>query len=135
MLWLGLERGKALSEATGEDISLFDDLLQYPERWPQWYGERHPRADPRWRPWTRKLSARSRHEALTTVERCYAWLLKQGYLRYNPFEAAAVRLRAPRLAAVQARYLDEHLWQAVLEQVQAMPQTTATQRARYERTR
>ncbi|MBK5941051.1 hypothetical protein [Halochromatium roseum] len=44
LLWLGLERGKALSEATGEDISLFDDLLQYPERWPQWYGERHPRA-------------------------------------------------------------------------------------------
>ncbi|WP_201244396.1 tyrosine-type recombinase/integrase [Halochromatium salexigens] len=135
LLWLGLERGKALSEATGEDISLFDDLLQYPERWPQWYGERHPRSDPRWRPWTQKLSARSRHEALTTVERCYAWLIKQGYLRYNPFEAAAVRLRAPRLAAVQARYLDERLWQAVLEQVQAMPQATATQRARYERTR
>jgi len=110
LLWLGLERGKALSEANGEDISLFDDLLQYPERWPQWYGEPKPRHDPQWRPWTRKLSARSRHEALTTVERCYRWLLAQGYLRYNPFGASAVKLRAPRSAPVQERYLDERLW-------------------------
>jgi len=59
----------------------------------------------------------------------------QGYLRYNPFGASSVRLRAPRSAPVQERYLDERLWQAVLAQVQAMPQQTANQRARYQRTR
>jgi site-specific recombinase XerD len=126
LLWLGLARGKALSEATGEDITLFDDLLQSPERWPQWYGEPKPRHDPSWRPWSGKLSARSRYAALSVVNRCYRWLVAQGYLRLNPVEAAGLR---------QARFLDARLWQAVLAQVQAMPQHTATQRARYHRAR
>jgi hypothetical protein len=106
LLWLGLERGKALSEATGEDITLFDDLLQAPERWPQWYGEAKPRHDPEWKPWSGRLSARSRYAALAVVNRCYRWLVTQGYLRLNPVDAAGLRLRQPRAAAVQERFLD-----------------------------
>ncbi|MBK1703419.1 Fic family protein [Halochromatium glycolicum] len=106
LLWLGLERGKALSEATGADITLFDDLLQAPERWPQWYGEAKPRHDHEWKPWGGRLSARSRYAALAVVNRCYRRLVTQGYLRLNPVDAAGLRLRQLRAAAVQERFLD-----------------------------
>ena len=135
LLWLGLARGKALSEATGEDIALFDDLLQFPERWPQWYGAPRPRRDPNWKPWSGRLSARSRLGALAVVNRCYRWLVAQGYLRLNPVEAAGIRLRQARAAPVQERFLDAGLWQAVRAQVEAMPRATPSQQARYHRTR
>lgn len=135
LLWLGLERGKSLSEATGEDITLFDDLLQAPERWPQWYGELKPRSDPAWKPWTGKLSARSRHAALSVVNRCYRWLVAQGYLKRNPVDAAGLRLRRPRKASVQERYLDHDLWQAVLATVETMPRDTPRDLRRYHRSR
>lgn len=135
LLWLGIERGRALSEATGEDIALFDDLLQAPERWPQWYGDAVPRDDPRWRPWSVKLSARSRLAALSTVNRCFRWLVTQGYLRRNPVDGAGLRLRPPRKGALIERYLDERLWQEVLETIEQMPRETRRQQRRYHRAR
>lgn len=135
LLWLGLERCKALSEATGEDISLFNDLMQYPERWPQWYGEPRPRFDPRWRPWTRRLSDRSRYASLWVINLCYRWLVQVGYLRLNPVNAADFDLRVPRPPAVQKRFLDEELWAAVLQQIENMPRENDYQNARYHRAR
>lgn len=136
LLWLGLERGKALSEATGEDITLYDDLLQAPQRWAHWYGQdRVSRNDPRWRPFTRALSPRSRHAALQVVHRCYRWLVEQGYLRLNPVTASSVKLRTPRGRRIQDRYLDETTWQAVLAHIQAMPQENDFDLARYHRAR
>ena len=136
LLWLGLERGKALSEARPEDITLYDDLLRNPQRWAHWYAERrHPRSSPHWRPFCGPLSPQARHYALSVVARLYSWLVEQGYLRLNPVNASAAEIETPRRASRQSRYLNQHLWHELIEAIEELPVRTERQRARYERTR
>lgn len=136
LLFLGRERGKALSAASPEDLNAFDDLLQAPQRWPHWYAEApFERTDPRWRPLTRPLTGRSRYYAVAVVSRCYRWLVQVGYLRRNPVAASSAQTRAPQRSPVQERYLDAELWHALQATIAALPQATAAQRARYHRAR
>ena len=135
LLWLGLERDKALSEATPDDLVLYEDLLRHPENWPHWYGPDCSRADTRWRPFAKQLTGRSRFQALQVIRRCYRYLFKQGYLRLNPADAANTVTRNPRESSTQERFLDETLWHEVGVTLAAMPQDTPMQQARYQRTR
>ncbi|WP_200197089.1 tyrosine-type recombinase/integrase [Halorhodospira abdelmalekii] len=135
LLWLGIERGKALAEATPDDVMLYEQLLRSPEQWPHWYGPECPRNDPRWRPFSKPLEGRSRYQALQVVSRCYRYLVEQGYLRLNPVAGATHLARPPRRAAVQECFLDEGLWHEVGRTLAELPQQTATQQARYHRAR
>ncbi|MFP4183830.1 MAG: tyrosine-type recombinase/integrase [Halorhodospira sp.] len=136
LLWLGLERGRAVSEAHPEDITLYDDLLRHPQRWGHWYADtRRPRSDPQWRPFHGVLSAKARHYALAVVSRLYNWLIEQGYLRLNPVKASAAEIESPSKLARQERYLNAQLWQILIQGIETMPVRTVRQRARYERVR
>ncbi|MFP4129220.1 MAG: tyrosine-type recombinase/integrase [Halorhodospira sp.] len=136
LLWLGLERDRALSEARPEDLTLYDDLLRNPRRWAHWYTDhRRPRTDPQWRPFQGTLSAGARHYALAVVNRLYNWMTEQGYLRLNPVNASAAEIESARKPARQERYLNPQLWRTLIEAIETMPVRTARQRARYERAR
>lgn len=126
LLWLGLARGRALSEATVEDIRCYDDVLRHPEQHPDWYGPQVKRSDPRWRPWTRPLSAQARYNSLRIVHRVYDWLVRRGYLRFNVVDSADVVEAAPRRRAQQYRFLPEAVWQDVLTLVDTPPADDAS---------
>ncbi|WP_162549495.1 hypothetical protein [Halorhodospira halochloris] len=78
-----------------------------PEQYPDWHGPKVNRSDPHWRPWTRPLSAQARYYSLRVIHRLYAWLVRRGYLHFNPLDTADIVDSAPRRRQQQYRFLPE----------------------------
>ncbi|MBK1734573.1 hypothetical protein CKO15_04585 [Halorhodospira abdelmalekii] len=137
LLWLGLERDRALSEAEPDDLTLYDEVLHDPTRWAHWYAnQRYPRTSPHWRPFIGLLSDRAARSAVSIVQRLYQWLVEQGYLLRNPVVASQARYTITGQYPRQERYLPQQLWAYVLEHIETrMPRQTPIEEARYQRAR
>ncbi len=95
LLWMTLEKGRALSSASPEDcheyLKFMEAIATPGSDWPwqtirpQWIGPKQPRWSPEWRPFTGELSASSRKMAMTILKGLFAWLVEVGYLRRNPW--------------------------------------------------
>lgn len=95
LLWLTLEKGRALSSTTPEDCheyTVFLDALATPgATWPwrlnraDWIGDKTKRWSPDWKPFTGDMSTSSRRMAVTILKGLFAWLIEVGYLRRNPW--------------------------------------------------
>ena len=97
LLWMLLERGKALSSATTEDCISYRDWLNAlgneDQLWywnlaaEDWIGPRAcPRFSAEWRPFTGPLSPSSQKLAVTVLTALCEWLTRQKYLASNPWD-------------------------------------------------
>ncbi|MCF0253415.1 MAG: tyrosine-type recombinase/integrase, partial [Duodenibacillus sp.] len=148
LLWCLLERGKPLSSITAADAVLWPRWLEElgrlePKAWarkwtaPQhvWIGPRNaPRSSPEYRPYNGPSGASSRKASMTAVRLLFGFLMRTGYLLFNPFDqvSAKVRLlpgeRAPQPFA--DRSLSDSQWSDVLAHLAGLPDTLATARIR-----
>ena len=136
LLWCVLQRAKPLSSLTHEDWLAYQTFLGNPlprDRWVSEQSRRHPRNDPRWRPFAGALSASSQRQAGIILTSMFAWLVSAGYLAGNPLSLSRQRgrARAPRIE----RYFDDELWLEVKATIDAMPRETPRERERYLRLR
>ncbi|MFL9861060.1 tyrosine-type recombinase/integrase [Paraburkholderia madseniana] len=136
LLWSVLQMGKPLSSLTHEDLLVYQNFLADPQpgaRWTASGGRKHPRSDPRWRPFYGPLSATSQRQAMVILNVMFAWLVQAGYLAGNPLSLSRQRARhaRPRIT----RYLSPELWLEVKTWIQAMPKETDREREHYARVR
>jgi integrase/recombinase XerD len=136
LLWSVLQIGKPLSSLTHEDLVVYQHFLADPQpsmRWTANGGRKHPRGDPRWRPFYGALSATSQRQAMVILNVMFAWLVHAGYLAGNPLSLA--RQRARRAKPRITRYLSPELWLEVKTWIQGMPKETDREREHYSRVR
>ncbi|CAB3809299.1 Tyrosine recombinase XerD [Paraburkholderia ultramafica] len=136
LLWAVLQRGKPLSSLTHEDLLVYQQFLADPQpgaRWTASGGRKHPRSDPRWRPFYGPLAPASQRQAMVILNVMFAWLVQAGYLAGNPLSLSRQRARRgqPRIV----RYLSPELWLEVKSWIQSMPQETAREREHHARVR
>jgi site-specific recombinase XerD len=127
LLWLTLEKGRALSSATPEDCheyTVFLDALARPgTAWPwnrvraEWIGDKTKRWSQDWKPFTGDLSASSRRLAVTILKGLFAWLTGVGYLRRNPWAPVKTPRGSGRRIKVD-HALNERQWAAVLAELE-----------------
>ncbi|ADG19772.1 integrase family protein [Paraburkholderia atlantica] len=91
ILWVIVERGRALSSLTTEDAIAYRTFLRHPSPHARWVGPVRPRTSPDWRPFNGSLSARSVAHALSILGALFRWLIEQRYVLANPFAGVKVR--------------------------------------------
>ncbi|MBY4828615.1 integrase, partial [Burkholderia contaminans] len=126
LLWAVIACGKPLSSLTHEDLVVYRQFLLAPapaELWCANGGRKHPRDDPRWRPFYGALSAASQRQALVILNVMFSWLVQAGYLAGNPLALSRQRQRRP--APRVTRHLGQPLWQSVKDAIAAMPRDDA----------
>lgn len=148
LLWCTMERGKALSSITAQDAAKYPRWLEAlgrtePAAWSRqwnlsqdrWIGPKNaPRLTARWRPFNGPLSAASRQSALTVVRLLFNFLMRTGYLRFNPFDQVSAKIHllpgegAPK--AFADRSLTPKQWESILRYLNALPETKANARLR-----
>lgn len=135
-LWSVYQLGKPISSLTHEDFLVYQRFLLDPQpsaKWVAGAGRKHPRGDPRWRPFYGPLSPASQRQAMVILNVMFAWLVEAGYLAANPLSLS--RHRARRAKPRITRYLDPDLWQEVKAYIEGMPRDTDRERAHYFRVR
>ena len=95
LLWAILERQKALSSLSVEDVTGYRSFLADPPS--TWCGPRHyQRWSPLWRPLEGPLAPVALRHSLTILRSLFAFLVGQGYVTGNPFVAVALPSHPPR---------------------------------------
>jgi site-specific recombinase XerD len=126
LLWTTLERGRSLSSLSDEDCSAYLDFLQrvgtspFAERWCAPRGTR--RWSLAWRPFEGALSPASCQQAQTILASLFRWLVREGYLRQNPWPET---LSVPANNSAPTRGLSPDHWH-LLEQALNSRATLAT---------
>ncbi len=115
LLWCVLERGKALSDISDDEVVFYRDFLENPLPSSRWCGPRMARWSPNWKPFEGPLSYESQKLAITILKNMCGWLVKRLYLRANPFDALPVmKPRGPIMQINKALTKDEwvqfHEW-------------------------
>ena len=132
LLWANLERNKAISSLTHEDLLLYQQFLRNPspaQRWVLKNASKVGRDHPDWRPFAGPLSSSSSRQALTVLNSLFSWLVSAGYLAANPL-AVLRGARVPPPKRMQ-RYLDQDLWDQVKNCIAQLPQNTAREQEHY----
>lgn len=119
LLWAIVAKGKPLSSLNTMDAADYlERFLADPQPAERWIGrDRVERFDPAWRPFAGPLSARSRDTARRILTAMGAWLVRQQYLRVNPFDGLAAAAPVPidtagrTLTHAQWRYVLQTVWQ------------------------
>nr|WP_254225559.1 hypothetical protein [Burkholderia glumae] len=119
LLWAIVAKGKPLSSLNTLDVAEYlEQFLANPQPAERWIGRGGvERFDLAWRPFAGPLSARSRDTARRILTAMGAWLVRQQYLRVNPFEGLAAAAPVPidtagrTLTHAQWRYVLQTVWQ------------------------
>lgn len=137
LLWTLFELHKPLSSLMREDITRYQMFLEDPQPRDRWCGPRAPRHSAAWRPFEGPLGSSSRRQTLVIVNSLFAYLVEAGYLAGNPISLVRRRDRVAKNQKTETieRFLEQDVWQYLLEFVDQMPRETAGQKARQERVR
>lgn len=137
LLWSLLERQKALSSLTRDDLRDYQQFLMNPDPKERWCGERKPRTNSQWRPFQGPLSAESTAQAMSVINALFSYLVEAGYLSGNPLGLIRrqLRRREKSTAKMVERFLEQELWAIVVEHIKAMPQVTPHEKKQQERIR
>ena len=161
ILWAVIEKGKPMSSLTGEDLNDYMAFLANPVPVDVWgsRNRKHPKTSEEWRPFlitatetqdpkdSRKtvkivscgLSPSSRLLARATLNSFFAWLIEYGYLIRNPVThtRAAKKAIQEEEHKIQGqkveRFLDEEMWVAFVDAIEAMPKEKDADVEKYER--
>lgn len=151
VLWCIHDRQKPLSSLTRQDFEDYLRFLAFPEPAQMWCGPKAPKESAQWRPFVGGLQDSAMLTAMAAINSWFKYLVDSGYLSGNPLGLIRQRRRKMQGAEGSAatpravksteeadkveRYLDEQMWQAVNEAVEAMPRVTPVDVAQYERVR
>lgn len=134
LLWVVLERRKALSDAKAEDCRAYMDFLAHVP--PHWISRRHvPRLAPGWAPFSGALSVASKRHAIGIVSGLFQWLVGAGYLQGNPWQLVQRRVGDDfRQAGGQletSRAFSPPVWAALLAQIERETNVAGATRMRW----
>jgi site-specific recombinase XerD len=137
LLWTLSEKQKPFSSLTRDDLRDYQLFLANPQPSDRWCGSRKPRHDMNWRPFEGPLSPKSIGQSITVINALFSYLVEAGYLSGNPLglmrRKAQSTLNQP--TKITERFLEQNLWQVVVDYIEALPQITPRDKKEYERTR
>lgn len=136
LIWSVLYLNKPLSSLTRDDFGLYIDFLKTPP--PEWCGPKTKRYTKAWRPFTGALSESAINTALASINSLFSWLVNAGYLTGNPLGLIRKKIKSdstPTEYRKIERYLDDDMWGALLDVVEAMPIKNEKDRYYFERMR
>lgn len=146
LLWCVIEKRTALSSLPAEEAADYlrwlEDLgrlsvRQWSVRWrmPQavWIGPRNAeRGSAGWKPFNGPLSVASRRQAIIVVRNFFSFLVKTGYLRFNPFDQISPKIPLLPGEGAPKQFADRSLtaaqWEDVLEALESRPEGLAKSR-------
>ena len=134
LLWANHSLGKPFSSLTREDLLAYEAFLAQPHG--DWSNPLLPRTGADRRLFDGPLSPRSIGQAMGILSGLFGYLVAAGYLRGNPL--ALRRRKSSRNATDKVgveRYLEQELWQAVLDFIDNLPRETTRDCQHYERLR
>lgn len=137
LLWSLIEKQKPLSSLTRDDLRDYQQFLSDPQPQSRWCGPRKPRHDLNWRPFQGVLSGGSIAQAITIINALFSYLVEAGYLSGNPLGLMRRKIKQYALnkTKVIERFLEQALWQSVVDYIEALPKTTPREQKEYERVR
>lgn len=137
LLWSLIERQRAFSDLTRDDLRDYQTFMTNPEPKHRWCGPRRPRPHPDWRPFEAPLTEQSMAQAITIINALFSYLVEAGYLAGNPLGLMRrqLRHRRPQKEHLSERYLEQGCWQALMHYVEQLPRETRRQKIDYERYR
>jgi site-specific recombinase XerC len=130
LLWALIVKGKPLSSLHTLDVGEYvNGFLADPQPASRWIGNgKAERFDPAWRPFAKPLPENSREIARKLLSAMFNWLVRQQYLRVNPFhDLPKVGSARPALDA-KGRTLTHSQWRLVLQTVSRPDPSPAEQR-------
>ncbi len=134
LIWATQVLRKPMSSLNREDLQIYEAFLNNPSA--TWIDTALPRRGAGRRLFDGALSPRSVRQAMGILSNMFGYLVAGGYLAGNPLALRRNRRgsKNTRRAAVE-RYLDHALWQAVLDYIETLPQSTRREQQHYERVR
>jgi site-specific recombinase XerD len=137
LLWSLIEKQKSLSSLTRDDLRDYQHFLSDPQPQSRWCGQRKPRQDINWRPFQGSLSEGSIAQAITIINALFSYLVEAGYLSGNPLGLMRRKIKQYALnkTKVIERFLEQALWQSVVDYIESLPKITLREQKEYERTR
>lgn len=137
LLWAILEKQKPLSSLTRDDLRDYQQFLIDPQPCNRWCGPRKSRLDSSWRPFEGPLSEDSIAHAITIINALFNYLVEAGYLAGNPLGLMRRKFTRQHLKKNKTaeRFLEQNLWKAVVQYIEALPKATVRQEKEYERIR
>lgn len=129
LLWSLIEKQKPLSSLTRDDLREYQCFLTQPEPQSRWCGQRRPRHHPDWKPFEGPLSSSSITQAITIINALFSYLVEAGYLSGNPLGLMRrkIKQRSAHPSKVTERFLEQALWQSVINYIETLPKTTPRQ--------
>lgn len=119
--WCREEAQKTLRQLNVADLNAYKEFIKDPPD--EWISStKWPRTDPRYRPFSGKLSDASRRQAMIAVKGLLAFAEQTGYLRRDP-GALVKNVKMPHTNRV-TRYLTQHAITLTLDTVSARIATT-----------
>lgn len=134
LIWATQYLGKPMSSMTREDFLTYEAFLASPTS--DWSDPSRPRRGSDRRLFDGPLSPQSIRQTMGILSGLFGYLVAAGYLAGNPLVLRRRRSKSKvgRQATVE-RYLDQALWQSVLEFIETMPKQTKREIQHYERVR
>lgn len=135
LLWSEQCRGKTLRTLSRDDMLDYQRFLARPMPEERWIGPPRPYDDPRWKPFNGPLKPSSIRQSLVILGALFQYLYDAGYLNANPL---ALARRSKRLLVddrALERYLEQDVWDGVVDTLEQMPQDTPRDIAHYQRSR
>ena len=149
LLWSLVDCGKPLSSLNRQDFEGYLNFLADPQPSQTWCGPKIDRNSDAWRPFVGPLSESAVLTAMAAINSLMRYLTDAGYLAGNPL--GLIRQRRRKMAAEASgspltisatdeaekveRFLDEEMWAAVTQAIEAMPRNHDQGVAEYERAR
>lgn len=134
LIWATQYLGKPMSSMTREDFLTYEAFLASPTS--DWIDPSRPRRGLDRRLFNGPLSPQSVRQTMGILSGLFSYLVAAGYLAGNPLVLRRRRStsKVGRQATVE-RYLDQALWQSVLEFIETMPKQIRREIQHYERVR
>ena len=131
LFWAIELRRKPISSLTREDFMLFEAFLSDPGSHSSLMQQSSSKPAGR----APSLSVQSRQQAIGILGNLFNYLVSAGYLAANPLALRRGRRRKAQELKRPVRFLDEELWNFVLESIELWPKNTHRQLQHYERSR
>ena len=137
LLWTLIEKQKAFSSLTRDDLRDYQQFLADPQPKERWCGPRKPRKNSQWRPFEGALSIDSVMQALSVINALLSYLVEAGYLSGNPLGLIRrqFKKRSESKQKRIERFFEQEIWAIVVEHIKTLPTTTAHKKKQAERLR
>ena len=135
LLWTLIEKQKPLSSLSRDDLRTYQQFLADPQPQDHWCGPRKLRHNINWRPFEGPLSKVSIGQAITVINALFSYLVEAGYLSGNPLGLMRRKAQILDQPKTIERFLEQPLWQAVLDYIDGLPKSSLREQKEYERIR